>query len=87
MTETITGVNLDKIIEGAIFDGDELIIIRSKQRMMTIRQTDEEEITCFYYDISIRNNSVHNNGHGERTPNNPDYSGYKQKLMGAGLWH
>ncbi|MEK6847854.1 MAG: hypothetical protein AABX50_01890 [Nanoarchaeota archaeon] len=86
--ETITGVNLEKLLVGRVFEGDELIISNSGKRMETIRkEPGSDEIRCFGYDIIATKNSVRYNGGCEVTPGEDDYERYKKKLEEAELWH
>ena len=88
--ETITGVDLEKLSVGGIFEGDELIISNSGRRMETIRKEPEsEDISCFVYNLikGRRLGSVCYIGGSEVPPEEPDYQRHMKKLMGVGLWH
>ena len=86
--EKITGVNLKKLLEGKIFEGDELILSNSGRRLETIRrEPGSDTIRCFVYDIIPANNLIRYNGGSETDPNEPDYGRYRRKLTEAGLWH
>ena len=86
--ETITGVNLERLLVREVFEGDELIISNSGKRMETIRKEPEsDEIRCFVYDILERERSVRYKGGYEVTPDKSDYGRYKEKLTEVGLWH
>ena len=87
--ETTINIDLESLIEGHIFDVDELILIKSEDKMMTIRQSEPEEIQSWHYDIRVNKNSVEikSTDYDNLTPENRAYEMYQQKLMGAGLWH
>ena len=91
MGETIVGIPLSDLVEGNIFDKDELIIEKSEDGMSTIRRdaSDSDEIRYFQYDFQLINDGfcdVHNNGYGEISPGNPSYVEYKEKLEMKEIW-
>lgn len=87
MGETITGLDLEKLSEGKLFDGVELIISNSNGRIETVhKEPGKVNISCLIYDV-IGRKSVRYKGGSEVIPGEYNYKMYKKKLMEVGQWH
>jgi hypothetical protein len=87
--KTITQKSLEELSGGKRFDVDELILIRVQDAMITIRQSDSEEIRRWRYDVNVGGDDVELKLKfcDKITPKDYIFGVYRQKLEDSRLWH
>lgn len=87
-SDVIRDFNLGDLEAGKVFDKDELVLVRVRDKMITITRSGPAQVMCVYYDIDVSERSVRDSGEGyDQIPEGARaYPIFRQKLEEARLW-